>query len=823
MPLLQDLRLAFRRIRRNPLFSITIAGTLALGIGASTAMYTVVDGVLLKPLAFPEPQALVRVTADYAGTSQPNIGISQPELEAYAERSDAFEAISGIWPITANLTGSDRPERVEVLLASANYFDMLGVPPAQGRTFTERDFHTGIATLAVISDALWRRGFGSDPRILGRKLRIDEDVYEIIGVMPPSFRHPSVTLETDVEVWALSGWKTAPFPPPGYSVKFIPSAIGRLKAGVTIAEGRARVENLAREIARDHPDDYPPRLGWTPRVAPLAADLVAGVRPALLILMGAMGFVLVIAITNISHLLLVRAASREREIAVQRALGASRWRILSTVVGEGLILAAIGGAAGFLLSLWGVDLLLQLVPERLPRTADIRVDRRVFLFAASISAVAGFLAGLAPALQSARADVINRLREAGRGQAGGPRARLVRNALVVAQVAIAIVLLAGAGLLARSLHNLQRVDTGLTTDRLLTARLWLPQPNEPSSGPYFEHPKRVVLMRGIVERLQAEPGIAHAGMATALPLTGDSGSAAFAAEGWPADRRDLATATPVTVTPGYFPAVGITLISGRFLEDADDTRVGRAIVINEAMARTYFPDENPVGRRIRFIGRRGQIPPNAPWITIVGVVGDVREDGLTAAVRPQLYQSLWQASTLNLVIVAQGVRSVPSADVVQRAVQGTDPNLPLYAVRSGNDLLATELAQRRFAARLINVFAATALFLAVFGLHGVIAYSVRQRTHEIGVRVALGATAGRVMGLVAAQAARLTAAGVVIGLAAAVVLSRVMTAMLFNVSATDPVTLAAVTLLLVLVIGLATFGAARRASKIDAAVALRQE
>jgi putative ABC transport system permease protein len=641
--------------------------------------------------------------------------------------------------------------------------------------------------------------------------------------MPSSFRHPSVTLETDVEVWAASGWKSAPFPPPSRGAKFIPSAIGRLKPGMTIDESRARLEGLSHELAREHPDAYPERLRWTPRVTSLAADLVAGVQPALLILMGAIAFVLVIAITNISNLLLVRAAAREREIAVQRALGAARWRILTTLLVEGLVLAALGGAAGFLVSVWGVDVLLRLVPARLPRAADIGVDHRVLLFTLGVSVVTGLLAGLAPALQSARADLIERLKESGRGQQGGQRARAVRNTLVVAQVAIAIVLLAGAGLLARSLLKLQRLDTGVSTERLLTARVWLPQPNEPSSGPYFEHAKRVVLVRGILDRLQATPGIAHAGMSNALPLTRDSGTASFAAEGWPADRRDLATATSVSVTPGYFRALGIRLVSGRLLQDSDDGRTARAVLVNEGLARVYFPGEDPVGKRIRFVGRNGQIPANAPWLTIVGVVGDVNEDGLGAPVRPQIYQSLWQGSGLNLAIVVSGTRSVAPAGDVRRAVQEADPNLPLYAVRSGADLVATELAQRRFAASLITIFAVTALFLAAFGLHGVIAYGVRQRTHEIGVRLALGATRARVVALVMLQAARLTTVGIAIGIAAALAGARLLSTLLFGISPRDPWTLTGVALMLTLVVGLSTLAAARRAARIDAAVALRQD
>jgi predicted permease len=818
----QDIRLAFRRIRRSPLFAISVIGTLALGVAAATSIYSVVDGVLLKPLPFPDSRALVRVTADYAAINLHDIGMSQPELDDYARRSGAFDAIAGIWPITANLTGSERPERVEVLLASSNYFDMIGVPPALGRTFNERDEIPGIAPVAVISDGLWRRGFGGDPQILGRKLRIDEDVYEIIGVMPPSFRHPSLTLETDIEVWVTSGWKAAPFPAPGRSARFVASAIGRVKRGMSIEEARARLDNLAREFAREHPDEYPARLGWAPRIYSLASDLVAGVRPALLMLMGGVGFVLLIAISNISNLLLVRAVEREREVAIQRALGATRARIVSGLLVEGVVLSVVGGALGFVASLWGVDLLLRLVPERLPRMTEIQVDGRVFAFALLTSAAAGLLVALAPAVQSARADVVDRLRAAGRGADGGTRAHL-RNALVLAQMAIAFVLVANAALLARSLWSLQVVDTGMTTDGLITARLWLPQPNEPSAGPYFTHEKRVVLIKGIVDRLRSSPEILRSGMATALPTTNDSGTVSFIVEGWTPDRRDFASATRVSVTPGYFPTLGVRLVAGRPLEDTDNERAPRVVVINETLGRTYFGSDDPVGRRVRFVGRRGQIIDDLPWVTVVGVVRDVAEDGIDTPVRPQMYDSLWQVSNLNLAIVARGRSAPPPPSSLLAAAQAVDPNLPLYATRTGEELVAAQLGQRRFATQLIQVFAGAALFLAAFGLHGVIAYSVKQRTREIGVRVALGATASRVMALVLGQAARLGIAGVVFGLAGALLVARLMATMFFGVSATDPWILGGSALLLVAVVAGATFGAARRASKIEAAVALRAE
>ena len=820
---MQDVRLALRRMRRHPLFALSVVGTLALGVAATTAIYTVVDGVLLKPLPFPDPEALVRVSSDYAALNIRDTGLSQPELQDYGTRSGAFQSIAGMWPITANLTGSDRPERVEVLLVSANYFDVLGnAVPALGRTFSMRDEIPGIATVAVISDGLWRRGFGADSNVIGRKLRIDEDVYEIVGVMPPSFRHPAQTLETDVEVWAPSGWRDAPFATPSYSARFMPSAIGRLTRGVTLDEARARIENLSRAMIQEHPDQYPARLGWVPRVSPLAADLVAPVRPALLVLMAGIVFVMLIAISNISNLLLIRAVAREREIAVQRALGASRWRIISSVLVEGIVLAVAGGAFGFLASLWGVDLLLRLVPDRLPRVADIAVYRRVFLFAMLTAVVAGLLVAIGPALQSARTDVSEHLKSSGKGVQGGARAR-VRNVLVVAQVAIALVLLAGAGLLVRSLWKLQSVETGFATSEVLTMRVWLPQPNEPSSGPYFEHAKRVAVIRNILERLGSSPDVRAAGMATALPATRDTGSPAFTVEGWTPNQDDLTTATSMSVTAGYFPALGARLTKGRLLEDQDDERTAPVAVINETFARTYFRTEEAIGRRFRFVNARGIAPPSAPWITIVGVVADVKEDALDTPIRPQIYRSLFQVSSLSLAIVARGDGAPPPATVIEQAVRGADPDLPLYAVRTGEDLIAAQLAQRRFATRLINAFALMALLLAAFGLHGIIAYSVRQRTHEIGVRIALGATAARVVALVLGQAVRLTAGGVAAGLAGAFVLSQFLRTMLFEISPWDPKTLAATVAILIAVVGLATIGAARRATRIEAAAALRQE
>jgi putative ABC transport system permease protein len=824
MEILTDVRLALRRLRGAPAFSAGVIGTLALGLAAATSIYTVVDGVLLKPLPFPDSARLVRVGADFTGRELRDVGLSQPELDDYAKRSGAFESITGIWSISANVTGSDRPERVEVLLTGASYFSLLGAKPALGRTFVESDAQPGIAAPIVISDAFWRRGYGASPSAIGRTLRIDGDPYEIIGVMPADFRHPAATVETDVDVWAASGWTAPPFPPPAYGARYIRFAIGRLRPGVSLDEARARVENLGRQLAAEHPDDYPARLGWTPRVTSVAADLVQGVRPALWVLMGAIVFLLVIAITNISNLLLARAAAREREIAVQRALGASTWRVARTLLIEGAVLTTIGAGVGLLICPWLVTLLLASAPEGLPRTTDVRIDLRALLFAVAVAIVTSILVSLAPALQSSRAEVIDRLKEMGRGVQGGRRARLVRRVLVIAQVATAIVLMAGAGLLARSLRNLTHVDTGIGAANVLTTRIWLPQPNDPSSGVYFRHDARVAFMQRVLARLQSTPGMAAAGLATALPLEQDGGRpAAFTVEGWPPDKSGSARAAFVAVSPGYFDALGVHASSGRLIEDRDDARMPRVAVVNRTAARAFFAGEDPVGRRLQFVDRGGQVPPNAPFVTVVGVVADIREDGIDAVVPPALYVPLWQSSGLQLTVVARGVSALPSGDSIRAAVQQSDPNVPLYAMRSIEDLAARGLAQRRFAARLIAAFAALALMLAAFGLHSVIAYNVRLRTHEIGVRLALGATPSHVLRMVLAEGLGLAALGAAAGITAALGVSRLLSTLLFNVSPRDPLTLVAVVVVLLTVAALATLAAASRAARIELAAALRPE
>ena len=540
--------------------------------------------------------------------------------------------------------------------------------------------------------------------------------------------------------------------------------------------------------------------------------------------MGGITFVMLIAISNISNLLLIRAVAREREIAVQRALGASRWRIVSGVLAEGAVLALAGGAVGFLASLWGVDLLLRLVPDRLPRVSDIAVDARVFLFALLTAVVAGLLVGLGPALQSARTDVGDHLKSSGKGVPGGMRARAAQHAGRSRRSRRRSCCSWAPACWCAASGTCRPSRPACRRRQLLTLRVWLPQPNDPTSGPYFDHPQRVALdprrhrspcrvgrdpSRRIDDRAA---GDARQRLSGICRRRVDAGSQR------PGD-GDVRSPSRRAISR----RLAFAWCRGRLLHEQDDERAPRAAVINETLAKTYFRGEDPVGRRFHFVNGRGQVPPNSQPITIVGVVGDVKEDAIDAPVRPQIYRSLLQSSTLSLAVVASGRGAPPSAAVVQQAVQSVDPNLPIYAVRSGEELVAAQLAQRRFATGLINAFAVMAVLLAAFGLHGIIAYAVRQRTHEIGVRIALGATVGRILALILGQGARLTAVGIAVGLLAALVLSQFLRTMLFEISPTDPWTLAVTVVILIVVVGLATLSAARRATRIEAAVALRQE
>jgi predicted permease len=816
--IVQDVRYALRSLRRSPGFTAVALLTLALGIGANTAIFSVVNAVILKPLPFERARELVRITSDFTRQGQKDVGLSALELFDY-RASGVFSEISGVWAIDANITGMDRPERAEVLLTDVNYFRMLGARAAVGRLFAPEHARPGIAEFAVISDAWWRRHYGADPSVVGRQFRLDDDLYTIVGVAPPGFRHPGRTVQTDVDIWAPSGWVSSPFPKPTRRAYFLQGALARLAPGWTVSAAQKRVGEIAARWRRDDPGAYPPAEGWAPRIVPLQEDLVGNVRPALVVLSAAVGFVLLIACANVANLLLARASARQREIAIRRALGAGRARLVWQLLTESLVLAAGGGALGLLVADRGVGLLVRLSPDRFPRLAEIGVDPQVLGFALAASLATGILFGLAPALQASRSNPQEGLKDGLRTGSGVAGARL-RSTLVVAEFALSLVLLVAAGLLVKTLWRLQRVDPGFDSRNLSTASVWLPQPNLIETGRYYDHGPRVTLFRRILERAEALPGVEAAVAATRTPFGAGRASSTFLIEGRDPEHGGTAAADLANVSPGYFTAMRIPLLRGRLFTEHDDDSGRPVAILSESLTRQAFPGEDPLGHQVQLPTRKGP----GPWTTIVGIVRDVKMEALDLEERPALYRPLWQISSMSLTLVVRGPgRPGELAARIEQAVRGIDPELPIYAVRSMDEAMASTVSQRRFAMRLLALFAAAALALSALGIYGVVAYSVARRTREIGIRMALGALPRDVLALVLSQSAGLIVAGVGAGLAGAFALTRGLSALLYGISPRDPATFGVITALLVLVALAATWIPARRAARVDPTVALRSE
>jgi putative ABC transport system permease protein len=830
MTFFQDLRYAVRTALRDRAFSLVAVLTLALGIGANTALFTIVNAVVLAPLPFRDPDRLVRVTVDFTRQNARDIGLSIPELFDL-RASGVFSEIAGSWPINANLTETDEPERVETALVDANYFAMLGIGAQVGRVFGTADAQPGIADVAVISDALWKRRFGGDPNVIGRRIGIDNDMYSIIGVAPAAFRHPGRVNETDVDVWAPCGWVASPFSPqPVRRAYLLQGGLGRLTPGISIAVAQQRIDALADRLRSQFPTDYPEATGWTLRVIPLHDDLVGDVRPALLTLLGAVGFVLLIACANVANLLLARSSARRREIAIRRALGAGRARIVGQLLTESVLLATAGGVVGLFVAVWSVDGLVHLSPSTLPRMNAVAVDRVVLAFTAGLSIATGIVFGLAPAIHGSHAALHDVMRDATRSASASGSSTRLRGALVAVEFALALVLLVAAALLVQSVWRLQRVTLGFDPDAVLTARLWLPQPNVPSAGPYFRHDARVAFYRQVLDRIAALPGVQAAGGTTSLPLAGSPGRASFTIERRGTDAApvaDISTAQTSLVTPGYFRALGIELVRGRLFDDHDTDTAPAAVVVSESFARQFLSGEAvgqrlALGSRVRAGGPQQAAGPS--WWTIIGVVRDVKNDRLDAGATPMFYRSVLQVSNLNLTLVvrAQG-DPARIAESIRREVRAVDPNEPVFGVRTMNAVVASAVAERRFTMQLLALFAATALALSAIGIYGVMAYFVTQRTHEIGVRMALGAAPRDVLAMVLGQGARLAAAGVAAGIAGAFALTRAIGSMLFGVGPRDPLTFVSLAIVLTAVALVACYVPARRATRVDPIQALRHE
>jgi len=817
-----DLRYAARMLRNKPGFTLIAVITLSLGIGANTAIFSVVNAVLLSPLPFPQPEQIVLLRDDLAGRQLENVGLSVDELKDFQERSGVFDQISAVWPIDANLTGSDRPERIELLGVSPNYFSLLGANAQLGRVFGPQEITPGFAEGVVISDGLWRRMFAADPNVLGRKIYADSDLYTIIGVMPPGFRHPGKTLRNEVEMWATAGYTANPFGPPVRAQRILPGAIARLKPGFDVQQAQAKLDTFVANLRTEFPKEYPADIGWTVRLLSAHETLVGSVQTTLLVLLGAVGLVVLIACANIANLLLARSSGRRREMAIRLALGAGRRRLIAQLLTESLLLAFLGGAAALLVVAGTMNLLIGFLPADVPRLNEIGINGPVLGFVFLLSTLTGLLFGLVPALQSSCPNLVVNLKEGSLGAGAGAGHHRFRSTLVVVEFALSLILMIGAGLLLRSFGRLMEVDPGFDADNILMARIWLPVPNNPELDPYRPPEKRAAFVQEILRRTRALPGVRYAavGAGNGVPLIGPHNTGPFTIEDQPSLDTSLPSAQFSSVSPDYFRVLNTPLMRGRLFSESDDLKAPGIALIDDAFARRYFPDRDPMGRRIK----RGPRASKAPWATIVGVVGNIKSDGFDQPDQPHLYfpilQNLGYAIAVYLRTDANPTSLTQS---LREQVRAVDPNLPIFGERTMENVVSDSLAQRRFAMQVVGLFGLLAMILAGIGIYGVMAYSVSQRTREIGIRIALGASRGTILRWVLRQGMTLIVVGVSLGLVGAFALTRLLRSLLFGVAPTDLVTYVSLAALLALVALLACYIPARRATKVDPLVALRYE
>jgi putative ABC transport system permease protein len=829
--LFQDLRYALRQLAASPGFAFIAILTIALGIGATTAIYSVVDAVLLHPLPYPNPAELVRVEDDLPGVGAQGVGISVPEWRDL-ESSGIFQsaAITGRGA-NVNLTGSAQPLRLSFKQVTPNYFAVLGVDAQLGRTFDASDATPGYNLEVVISDGLWRREFGADPHIIGKAMLLDDDVYHVVGVMPRGFRDQgSTTDEQNVELWLGAGFAGVPFPPPLRGSRLRSRAVlARLKPGLTVAAAQAHLDALVVSLTKQYPADYPPETAWTVHLVPLSETVVGNVRQPLLLMMGAVGLVLLIGCVNVANLLLARATARGREMAIRQALGAARTRLIRQLLTESLLLSLLGGIAGLAILFFTRKLLLRIIPATLPRLNDISIHWTVLLFALGVSVLAGAFFGLAPALQATKLDPGDVLRQEGRGSKGSRNQTRALGALVVTEFALSLVLLIAAGLLLRSFWDLYKVQPGFNADRVMAVLTWLPGPNDPTKDPYQTATQETVLLRELLRRSRALPGVEEAaiGDEAAVPL-GHSLPTRL-----PLIREGIETMdnqAPVIdspiVSPEYFHLLGMPLLRGRVFNDRDLESTPQVAVINQAAARTYWPNQDPVGKRVRLhLDTRGLVSSAPPaWTTVVGVIADARTESLADAAIPQIYRSAYQRPAKDLAVFLRGQLDPAAIPEQARAmIQSINPELPVFGAKRLPDVVSGSLAQRRFSMEMVLLFALTALLLAGIGVYGTISYIVSQRTRDIGIRMALGAQRKTILNMILSQGLSLAFTGAVVGLVGAWIVSHLMAGLLYGVSPTDPLTFIGVTVVLTAVALAACFVPALRAVRVDPLVALRYE
>jgi putative ABC transport system permease protein len=803
--LLQDLRYGIRKLAKNPGFTVIAVLALALGIGANTAIFSVVNAVLLRPLAYKEPGRIAMVWMDNHKLGVDQDWHSYPNYMEYKNESQTFEDMAAYNDRSFNLTGAGDPVRVVGAWATASLFSVLGVQPVLGRTFTVDEEEPGHDLVVVLSYRLWQRNFGGDRDIVGRQISLNGASRTVVGVMPATFSFP----DKDAELWIPLA--VSPQARNNRHVLWL-KAVGRLRPGVTLAQARADMSTIAGRLEQQY--DF--MAGYGVNLVPIHDQIVGSVRPALLVLLGAVALVLLIACTNVANLLLVRAAAREREVAIRVALGAARRRLVRQMLTESVILGVVGGGAGLVVAALGLRVLVALAPADIPRLDQIRIDWLVLAFSMGVSLATGLIFGLVPALQASKPDLNESLKEGGRGSTGGVHRRRVRSVLVVSEVALSLLLLIGAGLMIKSFVRLQRFNLGFNPDRLLTLRLQLP------GSKYKQESQVSAFYRELLDRVQNLPGVQSAGAISTIFLTKTPVSTNFTIEGRPPAPFDQRIEVPLdSVSPNYFRVMGIPLLEGREFTDDDKVGARGVVIVNQAFARRFFPDEDPIGKRFVYGEPEG---PNPAWLTIVGVVADTRRTGFDAEVRPETFLPYAQTPESSMYIVVRAASEpLHLVEAVRDTVWAIDRDQAVFSIMTMDEMLADKMSQRRFNMLLLGIFAGAALTLATVGIYGVLSYSVTQRTHEIGVRIALGAGRTNVLAMVVGQGMLLAVVGIGLGLTASIFLTRLMAGLLFGVSATDSATFVVISLLLGGVALAASAIPALRATRVDPILALRYE
>src|SRR5213082_297728 len=794
--LLQDVRFSLRMLRKSPGFAAIVVLTIALGIGATTAIFSVVDATLLKPLPYSHPEELISIESDLPGINAHDVGMSQPEWQDL-QQSGIFEYVSPTWFDENNLTGSSQPARVRLLIVAPDYFALLRAQPQLGRAFDPQYNSPGFIPEILISDALWKRNFGGDPNILEKSVRMDTDLYRIVGVMPPGFDSPGRTAEErNIEIWAATSFYGPPLPDhPARNRRNLPTAIARLKPGLTIAAAQSRLDALVASLQKQFRGDYPRQNAWTVRLLPLKDRMIGNVRQSLVLLFGAVGLVLLIGCVNVANLLLARGSTRGREMAILRVLK---------------------------------DFLLRLVPDNLPRLNEISISWSVLLFALIASVISGVLFGLAPALQAGRLDLTHALKQEGRASTGSAERARTRRALVIIEFALSLVLMITAGLLLRSFWDLLNVQLGFNPQSVISVRTRLPAPNDPGIDKYATAAQETPFVRELIRRCKMLSGVEEVaiGDTASIPLDESlrdlklisEGQFLFTVEGNDVQSDQSSVVERSSVSPYYFHLLGIPLLRGRLFNELDNDNAPQVAVVNQAMAESYWPNEDPLGKRFK------AAKAGAPWITVVGEIANARTQSLAQADLPQIYLDLYQTGAKRLAILLRGhLRAAAIGDAVREQVQALDPTLPVSGAETLNETVSASLAQRRFSMEMITLFALTALLLAGLGIYGVISYLVSERTHEIGVRLALGASRSNILRIVLRQGLGLTIVGAAVGLVCALIVSHLMASLLYGVRPTDPVTFFGVAFLFIGVAVLACYLPARGAMKVDPMVALRYE